>query len=183
MSHHRHSNPKKFMATGKGKQRQVLEVEDEEERRERLGQSPLPLRSATLLMGLTTQSDFWLHKLPIKALHSFPLLFRKTRMERYCQYLAKVAGCSETFHIRLLKFDHQVLARVQAFLPEMERANAELEQRTKTEPSSVVIENNTSGSGEYIEMVCIDLPLWCYTLLTDFSSLFSESWIRGIRAA
>jgi Domain of unknown function (DUF4598) len=46
-----------------------------------------------------------------------------------------------------------VLARVQAFLPQLEASNAILTQRVQTDPKSVDIENIEEGEEQYIEMV------------------------------
>lgn len=60
---------------------------------------------------------------------------------------------------------HEVLSRVESFLPQMEAANAELARRMETSPESVNIENLEGGADEdeededdeddrqYIEMV------------------------------
>lgn len=57
---------------------------------------------------------------------------------------------------------HEVLSRVESFLPQMEAANSELARRMETSPESVNIENLEGGTDEdeddeddrqYIEMV------------------------------
>ena len=49
----------------------------------------------------------------------------------------------------------QVIARVQAFLPQLEASNTDLLRRARENPESVDIENIADCAGSHIEMVHI----------------------------
>lgn len=63
-----------------------------------------------------------------------------------------------------------VLARVQAFLPQMEAANADLLFRAQANPQSVNIEHLDSADSQFIQMV---RSYSCTSLLSSFSFPFS----------
>jgi hypothetical protein len=72
----------------------------------------------------------------------------------------------------------QVLARVRAFLPQMEASNAVLSQ---ADPRSVDIENVTEADHQYIEMVRFYLPTLYPSLFTYVAGwlLRTSAWVSS----
>lgn len=72
-----------------------------------------------------------------------------------------------------------MLARIRAFLPQMESSNKDLLQRAKDNPGEVDIEN-TSGQGQVIEMVSLSLTS-AGMLMEDFVNITANEVGFGIR--
>jgi hypothetical protein len=65
-----------------------------------------------------------------------------------------MSNLSQIFVALLLTVNPKVvLDRVKAFLPQLQHANAELQQRAAADPASVDIENVSEDTDQHIEMV------------------------------